>query len=127
MQRRSDLPTRLAAIEGLEQRNQGLASFALSEPPEDGVEGLMVVFLNLDEVIRIIREEDDAKGELIRAFKLGDVQADAVLNMRLRHLRKLEEMEIRTEHDTLTIHDDPPITPGHRIIRTPRASNMNPE
>jgi topoisomerase-4 subunit A len=53
-------------------------------------------------VIRIIREEDDAKGELIRAFKLTDVQADAILNMRLRHLRKLEEMEIRAEHDNLT-------------------------
>jgi topoisomerase-4 subunit A len=64
--------------------------------------GYLIAYLNLEEVIRIIREEDDAKGELIKAFKLTDVQADAILNMRLRHLRKLEEMEIRAEHDNLT-------------------------
>jgi len=63
--------------------------------------GFLVAFLNLDEVIRIIREEDDAKGELIRVFQLSDVQAEAVLNMRLRQLRKLEEMEIRKEDKTL--------------------------
>ncbi|PCI63989.1 MAG: DNA topoisomerase IV subunit A [Kordiimonadales bacterium] len=63
--------------------------------------GYMVAFLNLDEVIRIIREEDNAKAGLIQAFKLTDVQAEAILNMRLRSLRKLEEIEIRTEHDKL--------------------------
>lgn len=66
------------------------------------LDGYLIAYLNLDEVIRIIREEDDAKAELIKAFKLSDVQADAVLNMRLRHLRKLEEMEIRGEHSELT-------------------------
>ena len=64
--------------------------------------GMIVVFLNLDEVIRIIREEDDAKAELIRAFKLTDKQVNYVLDTRLRSLRKLEEMELRKEHDELT-------------------------
>ena len=63
--------------------------------------GYFVAYLNIDEVIRIIRDEDNAKSELIKAFKLSEVQADAILNMRLRHLRKLEEMEIRDEHATL--------------------------
>ncbi len=66
------------------------------------LEGYLAAYLNLDEVIRIIREEDDAKAELVRAFKLTDGQADAILNMRLRSLRKLEEMEIRGEHSALT-------------------------
>lgn len=64
--------------------------------------GYLIAYLNLDEVIRIIREEDDAKGELIARFNLTDVQAEAILNMRLRSLRKLEEIEIRTEFDKLT-------------------------
>ncbi len=66
------------------------------------LEGFLAVFLNLDEVIRIIREEDDAKAGLIAAFKLNDVQAEAILNMRLRSLRRLEEMEIRREHKSLS-------------------------
>ncbi len=63
--------------------------------------GYLVAYLNLDEVIRIIREEDEPKKELMRTFNLTDVQAEAILNMRLRSLRKLEEMEIRTEHESL--------------------------
>jgi topoisomerase-4 subunit A len=59
--------------------------------------GLLVAYLNLDKVIRIIRNEDEPKPVLIKAFKLSEVQADAILNMRLRNLRKLEEMEIKTE------------------------------
>lgn len=70
------------------------------------LEGYLAAYLNLDEVIRIIREEDDAKAELIRTFELTDVQAEAILNMRLRSLRKLEEMEIRKEHDKLTDEKD---------------------
>ena len=62
------------------------------------LEGYLVCFLNLDEVIRIIREEDDPKAEMMRAFKLSDVQVEAILNMRLRALRKLEEIELRGEH-----------------------------
>ncbi len=65
------------------------------------LDGYLIAYLNLDEVIRIIRYEDEPKQELMRAFKLSDVQAEAILNMRLRSLRKLEEMEIRTEHDKL--------------------------
>ena len=64
--------------------------------------GYLVAYLNLDEVIRIIREEDEPKAELMRRFKLSDVQAEAILNMRLRSLRKLEEIEIKTEHDKLS-------------------------
>src|SRR5690606_30015818 len=66
------------------------------------LDGYIVAYLNLDEVIRIIREEDDAKASLIAAFSLTDNQAEAILNMRLRSLRKLEEIELRTEHKTLT-------------------------
>jgi topoisomerase-4 subunit A len=66
------------------------------------LDGYIIAYLNLDEVIRIIREEDDAKASLMAAFKLNDVQAEAILNMRLRSLRKLEEIELRTEHTTLT-------------------------
>ncbi len=66
------------------------------------LEGYLIVFLNLDEVIRIIREEDHPKQSLIETFKLTEVQAEAILNMRLRSLRKLEEMELRTEHDSLS-------------------------
>ena len=63
--------------------------------------GLLIAYLNLDEVIRIIRQEDQPKAELIQTFELTDLQAESILNMRLRHLRKLEEMEIRREHDEL--------------------------
>lgn len=63
--------------------------------------GYLIVYLNIDEVIRIIREEDEPKQELMRVFTLTDVQAEAVLNMRLRNLRKLEEFELRREHDEL--------------------------
>ncbi len=63
--------------------------------------GLLIAYLNLDEVIRIIRYEDEPKPALMQRFKLSDVQAEAILNMRLRSLRKLEEFEIRTENDTL--------------------------
>ena len=64
--------------------------------------GYLVAYLNLDEVIRIIREEDDAKASLIAKFGLSDNQAEAILNMKLRNLRKLEEEEIRGEFDELT-------------------------
>jgi topoisomerase-4 subunit A len=63
--------------------------------------GLLVAYLNLDKVIKIIRNEDEPKPVLIKAFKLSDVQADAILNMRLRNLRKLEEMEIKKEDKEL--------------------------
>lgn len=64
--------------------------------------GFLKAYLNLDEVIRIIREEDEPKQELMRFFDLTDNQAEAILNMRLRSLRKLEEFEIRKEFDGLT-------------------------
>ncbi|QIG92504.1 DNA topoisomerase IV subunit A [Bradyrhizobium sp. 6(2017)] len=63
--------------------------------------GQLIAFLNLDKVIKIIRTEDDPKPVLMKTFKLSDVQADAILNMRLRNLRRLEEMEIRTEDKDL--------------------------
>jgi topoisomerase-4 subunit A len=64
--------------------------------------GYLIAYLNLDEVIRIIREEDQPKQVMIARFELTDVQAEAILNMRLRALRRLEEIEIRKEHDALT-------------------------
>src|SRR6185503_18711358 len=63
--------------------------------------GYLIAYLNLDRVIKIIRTEDEPKPVLMKAFKLTDIQADAILNMRLRSLRKLEEMEIRTEDKDL--------------------------
>jgi topoisomerase-4 subunit A len=63
--------------------------------------GYLVAYLNLDKVIKIIRNEDEPKPVLMKAFRLSDVQADAILNMRLRNLRKLEEMEIRKEDKDL--------------------------
>ncbi len=65
--------------------------------------GLIIAYLNLDEVIRIIRYEDEVKPSLISTFELTDTQAEAILNMRLRSLRKLEEMELRREHAELLI------------------------
>ena len=67
----------------------------------DVLEGYLAVYLNLDKVIKIIRTEDEPKPKLIKAFKLTETQAEAILNMRLRSLRKLEEMEIRREHANL--------------------------
>jgi len=66
------------------------------------LDGYLIAFLNLDEVIRIVRFEDDPKAKLIKRFKLTEVQADAILNLRLKSLSKLEEVEIRAEHDKLT-------------------------
>ena len=66
------------------------------------LDGYLLVYLNVDEVIRIIRNEDEPKPRLIQRFKLTDVQAEAILNMRLRSLRKLEEMEIAKEHKSLS-------------------------
>ena len=65
------------------------------------LDGFLIAYLNLDEVIRIIRYEDEPKMELMKVFKLSDIQAEAILNMRLRSLRKLEEIEIKTEHKDL--------------------------
>ncbi len=68
--------------------------------------GLLIVFLNLDEVIRIVRFEDEPKAKLIAAFDLDDIQAEAILNTRLRQLARLEEMTLRGEHDTLAAERD---------------------
>ena len=65
------------------------------------LEGLMIAFLNIDEVIEIIRHEDDPKVELMTRFNLSDEQADAILNLRLRHLAKLEENQLKAEQDEL--------------------------
>ncbi len=92
--------------EWLEHRKEVLVrrtNFRLAEIARrlEILEGYLVAYLNLDEVIRIIRQEDEPKPALIAAFKLTDNQAEAILNMRLRALRKLEEMEIRGEHTAL--------------------------
>lgn len=65
------------------------------------LEGLLIAFLNLDEVIRIIRREEEPKPKLIKRFKLTDAQAEAILETKLRHLAKLEEMKIRGEQEEL--------------------------
>ena len=66
------------------------------------LDGLLIVFLNIDEVIRIIRFEDDPKASLMARFGLTETQAEAILNMRLRALNKLEEIALRKEHDGLS-------------------------
>ncbi len=68
--------------------------------------GLLVAYLNLDEVIRIIRENDEPKPILMARFEITEVQAEAILNTRLRSLRKLEEMEIRREDEALRAEKD---------------------
>lgn len=65
------------------------------------LDGFLIAFLNLDEVIRIIREEDEPKSHLMARFNLSAIQADAILNMKLRHLAKLEEMTLQGEHEKL--------------------------
>ena len=65
------------------------------------LEGFLIAYLNLDKVIKIIRSEEEPKPKLIAAFNLTDLQAESILNMRLRQLRKLEEMEIKGEHKEL--------------------------
>src|SRR5690606_30092466 len=64
--------------------------------------GYLIAYLNLDEVIRIIREEDEPKPVMMAKWERTDLQAESILNMRLRSLRKLEEFEIRKEHDALS-------------------------
>ncbi len=70
------------------------------------LDGLLAAFLNIDEVIAIIRHEDEPKLILMKRFKLTDIQAEAILNLRLRNLAKLEEMKIRGEQDELSIERD---------------------
>ncbi|HZZ67467.1 MAG TPA: DNA topoisomerase IV subunit A [Phenylobacterium sp.] len=70
------------------------------------LDGLLIAYLNLDEVIRIVRYEEDPKAKLIEAFELSELQADAILNTRLRQLARLEEMELRREHADLTEERD---------------------
>lgn len=70
------------------------------------LEGLIVVYLNLDEIIRIIRKEDEPKPVLVKRFKLSDEQVDAILDTKLRHLARLEEMQIRREQDALSKERD---------------------
>ncbi len=67
------------------------------------LDGLLIAFLNLDEVIRIIRREEEPKPVLMKRFKLSDEQTEEILNTRLRHLAKLEEMKIREEQKTLAV------------------------
>ncbi|MEM9173247.1 MAG: DNA topoisomerase IV subunit A, partial [Pseudomonadota bacterium] len=70
------------------------------------LEGLLVAYLNIDEVIAIIREHDEPRAELMRRFKLSELQADAILNLRLRNLAKLEEFKIRGEQEALAEERD---------------------
>ena len=70
------------------------------------LEGFLKAYLNIDEVIRIIRTEDEPKPVLMKRFKISEIQAEAILNLRLRALRKLEEMEIQGEHTKLTEERD---------------------
>lgn len=64
--------------------------------------GFLIAYLNLDEIIRIIRHEDEPKEMLIKSFSLGEIQAEAILNMKLKSLRRLEEETIRIEHSNLS-------------------------
>lgn len=70
------------------------------------LDGLLIAYLNLDEVIRIVRTEDEPKPALIKRFKLSDLQAEAILDTKLRHLARLEEMKIRDEQHELAEERD---------------------
>jgi topoisomerase-4 subunit A len=70
------------------------------------LDGLLIAYLNLDEVIRIVRTEDDPKAALIARFQLSEAQAEAILETKLRHLARLEEMKIRGEQDELARERD---------------------
>jgi topoisomerase-4 subunit A len=70
------------------------------------LDGLLIAYLNLDEVIRIVRREDEPKPVLIKRFKLSDIQAEAILETKLRHLARLEEMKIREEQKKLAEERD---------------------
>jgi len=70
------------------------------------LDGLLVAYLNIDEVIKIIRSEDKPKPVLMKKFRLSDIQAEAILNLRLRNLAKLEEMKIKGEQDELNEERD---------------------
>ena len=70
------------------------------------LDGFLTVYLNIDKVIQIIRTKDEPKAELIKAFKLTEIQAEAILNMRLRALNKLQEIELKGEHDALSKERD---------------------
>ena len=70
------------------------------------LEGLLAIYLNLDEVIKIIRREDEPKPVLMKRFKLSEIQADAILDTKLRHLARLEEMKIRGEQKGLEAEQD---------------------
>jgi len=67
---------------------------------------LLIAYLNLDEVIRIIRHEDEPKALLMKKFKLTDIQAEAILELKLRHLARLEEMQIKTDQKKLAAEQE---------------------
>jgi topoisomerase-4 subunit A len=88
------------------------------------LEGLLIAFLNLDEVIRIVRTEDDPKSVLMKTFKISEIQAEAILETKLRHLAKLEEMKIRVEQEELSQEkkDLEKLLGSERRIKTDRKS-----
>jgi topoisomerase-4 subunit A len=85
------------------------------------LEGYLIAYLNLDEVIRLIREEDNPSPLMQAKWGLSELQAEAILNMRLRSLRKLEEIEIRREHDTLSQEK----TALEALLQTPALQKKN--
>merc|ERR1711991_541329 len=96
----------IALIDWLEHRKEILerkSNFRLSKIKDrlEVIDGQITVYLNLDRVIEIIRQEDEPKEVLIKEFKLSDIQANSILDMRLRSLRKLEEIELKKEKNNL--------------------------
>ena len=97
---------KVALIDWLEHRKEILerkSNFRLSKIKDrlEIIDGQIIVYLNLDRVIKIIRQEDDPKEVLIKEFKLSEIQANSILDMRLRSLRKLEEIELKKEKNNL--------------------------
>ena len=83
------------------------------------LKGLLIAYLNIDEVIELIRYEDEPKAELMRRFALSDIQAEAILELRLRHLAKLEEIKLQAESDELEKERDS----IEKLLNSPRRLN----
>ena len=122
---------KIALIDWLEHRKEILerkSNFRLNKIKDrlEVIDGQIIVYLNLDRVIEIIRQEDEPKEVLIKEFKLSEIQANSILDMRLRSLRKLEEIELKKEKNNLLFEQETLLipTPAEKLFSG--IKNLNP-